>query len=72
MVKAEGRGGNAVGGLLIIFQLIGQSIGSYLAGITYKLNALNLFIMPAIIMVMATAIIVMKRHGLAIPPSKSI
>ncbi|GGP19956.1 MFS transporter [Thermocladium modestius] len=69
VVKAEGRG-NAVG-LLIIFQLIGQSIGSYLAGITYKLNALNLFIMPAIIMVMATAIIVMKRHGLAIP-SKSI
>jgi len=61
MVKAEGRG-NAVG-LLIIFQLIGQSIGSYLTGISYKLNALSIFVMPAIVMAAVTAMVVMKARA---------
>ncbi len=50
-VDARARG-NAIS-LLIIFQLIGQSLGSYIAGITYRLNPLNIFIMPLIIMTAA-------------------
>jgi len=62
-VDARGRG-NAIS-LLIIFQLIGQSLGSYIAGITYRLNPLNIFMIPLIIMIATTIaiwFIIHKRH----------
>jgi MFS family permease len=44
LVSVDRRGHGI--GLMIIFQLLGQAIGSYLSGTLYKLTTTSLFLMP--------------------------